>query len=795
MKLRWDGRALLACLIGFGLLLLVPLSAAPAAAQSAALVKEAAGEGGGSGQAATADSSEAASILEQAKASGATIIVIEPGMKPQAVAAEPGMAEQIAALMNALRASALELAADAPTFPQQYEAALKRYGGLESLGYALVLLLAALIVGYGAEALIDRWARPQMAFLFRGTPESRAEKIAFLLTRAIIRILRVLVQTAVAAAVVFAVDPDNEAIKSIALTALVMFAIAGCGEAVFRNITAADAPEHRLLALDQDQAWGLYRDLRNVLFFVLVVAFLAKSTEILGMPHLGALLARSVSALVAGIASIWFTLRQRRTVERIILGHRPDRASPPRRVLAHLWYVPVLLYFLIAWATTGVELLLGIEAPLQLVGLPVVVALGAIAAYGVMLMLADTAFKRRMPAPAAADPTVPEVPVVGEAAPPAPGSADPETGQPEAADAEAPPPPVDRSYAGLAERAVGWIAVLGAAAVMMDVWGLDSRLFGGFWGAFWEIVLVAFVAWLAYEAVRIAVDRRIAEEGVSNGAAGSPMDEEGPRRGLSRLGTLLPMFRTFLLLSILVFAGMVILSALGVDVTPLFAGAGVIGLAIGFGAQTLIRDIFSGAFFLIDDAFRLGEYVNVGPVKGTVERVSIRSMQLRHQLGPLHTIPFGEITHLQNYSRDWVMMKLPLRVTYDTDVEKVRKLIKNLGQELQEDPLIGHLFLQPLKSQGVYQMEDSAMIIRVKFMTRPGDQFMVRKAVYARIRELFAENGIRFAHREVTVRVAEGHGGGAEPEPGRAAAAAGAALSAIAASEQAGGPPAGGDGR
>ena len=118
-------------------------------------------------------------------------------------------------------------------------------------------------------------------------------------------------------------------------------------------------------------------------------------------------------------------------------------------------------------------------------------------------------------------------------------------------------------------------------------------------------------------------------------------------------------------------------------------------------------------------------------------------------------MPFGEIQFLTNYSRDWVMMKLPLRVTYDTDVEKVRKLIKALGQELQKDPVIGGLFLQPLKSQGVYKMEDSAMIIRVKFMTRPGDQFMVRKKVYAEIRKLFEREDIHFAHREVTVRLAD----------------------------------------
>jgi small-conductance mechanosensitive channel len=102
------------------------------------------------------------------------------------------------------------------------------------------------------------------------------------------------------------------------------------------------------------------------------------------------------------------------------------------------------------------------------------------------------------------------------------------------------------------------------------------------------------------------------------------------------------------------------------------------------------------------------------------------------------------------------MMKLPLRLTYDTDVEKVRKLIKKLGQQLLEDPVIGPLFMQPLKSQGVYAMEDSAMIIRVKYMTRPGDQFVTRKVIYAAIREIFQREGVHFAHREVTVRLADG---------------------------------------
>ena len=138
---------------------------------------------------------------------------------------------------------------------------------------------------------------------------------------------------------------------------------------------------------------------------------------------------------------------------------------------------------------------------------------------------------------------------------------------------------------------------------------------------------------------------------------------------------------------------------------------------------------------------------------GSVEKISVRSFQLRHQNGPLHTIPFGEIKQLTNYSRDWAIMKLKLRLVYGTDIEKVRKLGKNLGKELASDPEIGHLFLDPLKSQGVVEMEDSAMICRVKFMTRPGDQFLARRHVYTRIHELFAREGIQFANRQVTVRV------------------------------------------
>jgi moderate conductance mechanosensitive channel len=306
--------------------------------------------------------------------------------------------------------------------------------------------------------------------------------------------------------------------------------------------------------------------------------------------------------------------------------------------------------------------------------------------------------------------------------------------------------------------------------VLLRLWGVEivklaeQGMGARFAKASIDSALIVLVAYGLWEGLRIVTDRQIAYEQVALGInpnADAMADGEGGGAG-ARLGTLLPLVKLTGQVAIVVMSVLAILGQLGVNILPLLAGAGIVGLAIGFGAQTLVKDIISGVFFLIDDAFRKGEYIDIGNVKGTVERISIRSMQLRHHNGPLNTVPFGDIRHVTNFSRDWVMMKLPLRLTYDTDAEKVRKMIKRLGEEMLEDPNLGPLFLQPLKSQGVIQMEDSAMIMRVKFMTRPGDQWGVRRVVYARIRDLFEQNGIKFANREVTVRLAEG---GAERRP------------------------------
>ncbi|WP_299353191.1 mechanosensitive ion channel family protein [uncultured Shimia sp.] len=266
--------------------------------------------------------------------------------------------------------------------------------------------------------------------------------------------------------------------------------------------------------------------------------------------------------------------------------------------------------------------------------------------------------------------------------------------------------------------------------------------------------MTCVVGYVAYEAVSLWINRRLAAEHTAMGMSQDDADAgEIGGAGASRLSTVLPLALVSARSTIIVIFGLLAVGNLGVDITPLLAGAGIAGLAIGFGAQKLVSDVVSGVFFLIDDAFRVGEYVEIAGTMGAVEKISIRSMQLRHHRGAVHTIPYGEIPQLTNYSRDWVIMKLKFTVPFDTNPNQIKKIFKKIGQEMLEDELFKDDFLQPFKSQGVFDIDDVGMVIRGKFMAKPGKQFMIRKEIFNKIKAAFAEAGIDFARREVRVAI------------------------------------------
>jgi len=184
------------------------------------------------------------------------------------------------------------------------------------------------------------------------------------------------------------------------------------------------------------------------------------------------------------------------------------------------------------------------------------------------------------------------------------------------------------------------------------------------------------------------------------------------------------------------------------------AGLGVLGIAVGFGAQSLVRDVISGIFFLMEDAFRVGEYIDTGRLRGTVEGMSLRSVRLRHQNGQVHTIPFGQVQAVTNYSRDWSVVKFNLHLEPTADIETVRRAIKQVGQELLEDPEIGTEFIQPLKMQGVIDVLQTALVVRCKFTATPVRPTYLQRQALRRLIDAFGTGQIRFAAPNVTVQLA-----------------------------------------
>jgi small-conductance mechanosensitive channel len=187
---------------------------------------------------------------------------------------------------------------------------------------------------------------------------------------------------------------------------------------------------------------------------------------------------------------------------------------------------------------------------------------------------------------------------------------------------------------------------------------------------------------------------------------------------------------------------------LGVDIAPLLAGAGVVGIALGLGAQTLVRDIVSGVFYLLADSVRIGEQVEFGQICGTVEGISLRFLRIRHHRGAVYTVPFGEIKWLVNLSRDWARMEFEFRVPIETDLALVAKIVEEIGAHLMTDPELGIHMIEPLESRGMIRMEEFHMVLSVRCMTKPNDgRFDIRREAYRRIRRAFDKHGICLAHR------------------------------------------------
>lgn len=283
-----------------------------------------------------------------------------------------------------------------------------------------------------------------------------------------------------------------------------------------------------------------------------------------------------------------------------------------------------------------------------------------------------------------------------------------------------------------------------ATIAILDVWGLQAldwfesgvgRELGARIG---NIILIVLVAYLVWEALSIAIDHGLARAKEGSGEH-------------ARVETLLPLAQKTALVVICTLVAMTVLSELGINIGPLLAGAGVLGLAVGFGAQTLVKDIITGVFILIENSISVDDYVEVGGHEGTVEKVSIRTIQLRDIEGTVHTVPYSAVSTVLNYTRDFSISKLEISIAYREDVDRVVEVLNQIGAEMLADPELGKDILEPLVVQGVQSLGDSAVIIRARIRTTAGMQWAMRRAFHGRVKKRFDEVGIEipFPHRTV----------------------------------------------
>lgn len=233
--------------------------------------------------------------------------------------------------------------------------------------------------------------------------------------------------------------------------------------------------------------------------------------------------------------------------------------------------------------------------------------------------------------------------------------------------------------------------------------------------------------------------------------------EQRERTGKStaKARTLVPLAQKTIKFVVAVVVGIMVLDRLGVQIGPLLAGVGVLGLAVGFGAQTLVKDIITGVFILLEDTVAVGDVINIDGTGGVVEAINIRTIRLRDLSGNLHTIPYSGVSKITNMTKKFGRYVIDAGVGYNEDVDQVMEVLRGIGDEMQQDPEFGPQILEPIEILGVDRFEDSAVIVRARLTTKPIRQWAVGREFNRRMKKKFDELGIEipFPHRTIYMGV------------------------------------------
>jgi small-conductance mechanosensitive channel len=490
---------------------------------------------------------------------------------------------------------------------------------------------------------------------------------------------------------------------------------------VFRIVLQPDAPAARLCAAGDGEARLMYRRISAVLLLMAAGRLLVEVLRAIGTAPEAVASYQVMVAAIFLLAFLWMTFGSREAARQWFGGL--GTVAPAIGLVGRYWIPVAPMFFTALAATMAYGAISGRAHVGQSMGLTLGLVVGVLIFETLMQAVVrrlDSQLVGRTPA--SESPKLPDV--------------------------------VARCV-----RVAVLIAVLVVIAEswVVDVLGLvDESGWSELTRSSRTAAITLFIAFVAWELFKYATDPYM--ERKSKSAVEAIADGDATAGPASRISTMMPLLRRAVAVLIILIAVMIALGDFGIDITPLIAGASVFGIAISFGSQTLVRDIVSGFFYLSDDAFRVGEYIDAGRAKGTVEGFTLRSIKLRHQNGQVHTIPFGQLGQITNFSRDWITVKFNLRFARYTDLEKLRKAAKKVGAEIAELPQFKDEILAPFKMQGVADIVENALLIRFKFTARPGNPAAIQREAVKRMFNALPTLGIEFAKEGATVIVQSGLG-------------------------------------
>lgn len=440
-----------------------------------------------------------------------------------------------------------------------------------------------------------------------------------------------------------------------------------------------------------------------------------QALQVLGLPRIGYQVSLRILGCVMAVMCIMLVLRNRRRMTSWIRqwGKR-ERLSPSLRALcerlAAIWHIPAILYILslfFVWA-------LAIPGGAEYVARATLVSLVILVVANLLAIALSRQEGKSFPYGARWRQRYPHL------------------------DRQA-----DRYMATLL-LILRILLLVATFLALLQAWGVDIAgwLKTGFGHRILSAlgsIAVAFIgALVTWEAVNAMIDRHL----MKNGAAGDSS---------ARARTLLPLVRNVVLVVLVVMMALIVLSEIGVNIAPLLAGAGVVGVAVGFGSQKLVQDVITGAFILFEDTIAVGDYVKIGSFAGTVEGLTIRTLRLRDASGQLHTLPFSAVSSVSNLSREFGCHVFEIGVGYREDIDSVVEVMKAVGEELRAEPAFSASILEPIELYGIERFDNSAVVISGRIKTVPGAQWAAGREYRRRIKIRFDALGIEIPFPHTTL--------------------------------------------